>query len=63
MDMGFNLVYNLSRTLFPDGFICSGESCRSNDHFNDRSKGMRPENFAGKRHTGDGGYALRQEWL
>lgn len=25
MDMGFHLVYSLSRTLFPDGFECVGE--------------------------------------
>lgn len=45
MDMGFHLVYNLSRTLFPHGFGCVGEGevtdkgtrvgqCRSNDHTN-----------------------------
>lgn len=43
MDMGFHLVYNLSRTLFPDGFGCIGEDavtrdrskfCESNDHAN-----------------------------
>ena len=27
MDMGFHLVYTLSRVLFPDGFDCPGESC------------------------------------
>jgi hypothetical protein len=34
MDMGFNLVYNLSRVLFPDGFACIGNGCPSNDHSN-----------------------------
>lgn len=34
MDMGFHIVYNLGRTLFPDGFGCVGEKCRSNDHSN-----------------------------
>ena len=62
MDMGFNLVYNLSRTLFPEGFICAGEECRSNDHFNEPDKYNR-KRFAGKMHKGDGGYALRQAWL
>ena len=61
MDMGFHLVYNLSRILFPNGFVCSGETCPSNDHCND------PEchytTFTGKMHTGDGGYALNQRWL
>lgn len=34
MDMGFHLVYNLGRVLWPDGFGCVGASCRSNDHSN-----------------------------
>ena len=34
MDMGFHVVYNLSRVLFPDGFGCIGERCPSNDHSN-----------------------------
>lgn len=34
MDMGFALVYNLSRVLFPKGFGCIGEGCPSNDHSN-----------------------------
>jgi len=34
MDMGFSVVYNLSATLFPNGFGCIGEKCHSNDHFN-----------------------------
>ena len=63
MDMGFHLVYSLSRTLFADGFTCCGDGCPSNAHFNDRSEAMRRENFKGKQHTGDGGYALRQAWL
>lgn len=63
MDMGFSVVYNLSRVLFPDGFVCSGEGCVSNDHFNDHGKIMRRENYKGKMHKGDGGYALKQRWL
>lgn len=56
MDMGFHLVYVLSRTLFPDGFVCTGEGCPSNDHSNgDRD-------FSPHQHA-DGGYALRQRWL
>jgi hypothetical protein len=36
MDMGFALVYSLSRSLFPDGFKCTGKpGCPSNDHTND----------------------------
>jgi len=34
MDMGFALVYNLSRALYPDGYGCIGEGCPANDHFN-----------------------------
>jgi hypothetical protein len=64
MDMGFNLVYNLSRTLYPDGFTCTGiefskgdkNRCPSNDH----SNGDR--NYKPHMHS-DGGYALRQAWL
>jgi len=56
MDMGFHIVYSMSRVLWPDGFQCPGESCRSNDHSNgDRS-------YAPHRH-GDGGYALVHQRL
>jgi hypothetical protein len=34
MDMGFHLVYNLSRTLFRDSFACIGADCPANDHVN-----------------------------
>jgi hypothetical protein len=53
MDMGFELVYNLSHALYPDGFECIGEGCPANDHSNGSDV---------KHHT-DGGYALRQRWL
>ena len=56
MDMGFHVVYNLGRTLWPDGFICSGENCHSNDHTNG-DRDYTPHIHA------DGGYALTQEWL
>lgn len=58
MDMGFSVVYNLSRVLYPKGFTCSGKSCRSNDHFNGVNERRR-----GLKHKGDGGYALDQRWL
>jgi hypothetical protein len=35
MDMGFSVVYNLSRTLYRDGVKCTGKGCSSNDHSND----------------------------
>ena len=56
MDMGFELVYNLSATLFPDGFECIGGLCPSNDH----SNGDR--NYTPHTHE-SGGYALRQRWI
>lgn len=34
MDMGFHVVYNLSRVLFKDDFQCIGENCPANDHTN-----------------------------
>lgn len=42
MDMGFSLVYNLSRTLYPNGFGCIGEHCPSNDHSNERVANYTP---------------------
>jgi hypothetical protein len=56
MDMGFALVYNLGRTLYPDGFECIGDGCPSNDHSNG-DRDYTPH------HHRDGGYALRQVWL
>jgi len=57
MDMGFALVYNLGRTLWPEGFPCVGERCPSNDHSNgDRD-------YSGTTTHHDGGYALRHRWL
>lgn len=60
MDMGFELVYSLSRTLFPEGFDCIGPDCPSNDHMNNR---WDPALIGPGVHHNDGGYALRQEWL
>jgi hypothetical protein len=72
MDMGFHLVYSLSRALFPDGFGCPGRKtnaagvrtiwCNSNDH----SNGDRDYTRHTTRHKHwhqDGGYALRHQWL
>ena len=62
MDMGFHLVYTLSRVLYRDGFACVGREadyrthCPSNDHSNgDRD-------YTPHQHS-DGGYALRHRWL
>jgi hypothetical protein len=58
MDMGFHLVYTLSRALFRDGFKCVGENCPANDHNNPGREKFRK----GSKHT-DAGYALKQRWL
>ena len=67
MDMGFHLVYSLSRTLYPQGHPCTGHDrngprgarrCPSNDHSNDRTMSYR----RGRKHR-DGGYAINQTWL
>lgn len=50
MDMGFHLVYSLSRRLFPDGFAVK-------DQRHAESLG---ETVGSKQ---DGGYALKQVWL
>lgn len=53
---GFQLVYNLGRTLFADDFTCIGASCPSNDHANgDRD-------HTPHKHS-DPGYALTQRQL
>lgn len=59
MDMGFHVVYELSHTLFPDGFPCTGnDDCPAGYHYNHQTgKREYPE-----RHR-DGGYALRHKWL
>jgi hypothetical protein len=61
MDMGFHVVYNLSRVLFPDGFDCIGEKCPSNDHSN--AYYYKKEGKEVPKHHADGGYALRQRWI
>ena len=57
MDMGFDLVYSLARTLFAGGHECSGqETCLSNDHSNG-DRNYEPH------HHKDSGYALKHKWL
>ena len=73
MDMGYALVYNLGRTLYPDGVPCTGSRgynphtyqtthdaprCQSNDHTN--SPDMPYSRDITHR---DGGYALHQVWM
>jgi hypothetical protein len=47
MDMGFELVYTLSRALFPDGFKVEGRGRNGDTSGWDK----------------DGGYALNQRWF
>lgn len=56
MDMGFHLVYRLSRILFENGFECIDKGCPSNDHSNG-DRNYKPH------HHKNGGYALQQYWL
>ena len=53
MDMGFHVVYELSKALWPDGFECIGERCNANDHRNGIKDTFHKS----------GGYALRHRWL
>jgi hypothetical protein len=59
MDMGFHLVYTLSRVLFKE-YTCLGKDCPANDHSNGMPRPARPSKRV--KH-GDGGYALNQEWI
>lgn len=56
MDMGFDLIYNLSSVLYPDGFECIGDKCPSNDHSNG-------DRVRTPHHHNSGGYAISQRWL
>lgn len=76
MDMGFHLVYTLSRILFRDNYFCTGEGCSSNDHVNrdthpegtcldhvKRENGVcKNKNCKPWKHS-DAGYALKQKWM
>lgn len=56
LSRAFQIVYNLGRALYPDGALCTGESCCSNDHRNgDRD-------YTPHIHS-DGGYAYRMNQL
>lgn len=66
MDMGFALVYELSRIVFKDEFYCLGEDsqvrCPSNDHSNERMS-TEGTNYSIERLHSDAGYALNHKWL
>jgi hypothetical protein len=56
MDMGFAVAYDLASKLYRDTHVCTGETCRSNDHSNgDRD-------YTPHKHA-DGGYSLNHSWL
>jgi hypothetical protein len=76
MDMGFELVYTLSRVLFPDGFDTSFAGRRCPEHYEKHLEGdvkvcpicgkeTRPDYY----HNGpvefieNGGYALNHRWM
>lgn len=70
MDMGFHIVYSLSRTLFPDGFgvtSIGGIRPRSKEHATELTAENKTT-FYGRNGDpsgwdNDGGYALKQSWL
>jgi len=59
MDMGYHLIYSLSRALFNNGYKCTGKSCRSNEHSNP----PHPEKKKNSMTHSDGGYCLVQQWI
>jgi hypothetical protein len=73
MDMGFHLVYNLSRSLFRDGFDCisadpleNENRCPANDHVNRWGYDHETKSHIDRgvpAHHSDGGYALKMRWL
>lgn len=78
MDMGFHVVYHLSRCLFPDGFGEEGTKAASNGRAIPKRRPRTREEAAkmvaqGWKFHGrngdasgwdnDGGYALKQRWL
>jgi hypothetical protein len=65
MDMGYDVVHNLSWVLHRDGFECTGERCPSNDHSNGIVEDGKRKPFprgAGVRHEGHG-YSLNHRWM
>ena len=62
MDMGFDMVYNLSVMIYDKGFACigyenkpHGQRCPASDHHN--------EDDQDKTVHKSGGYALRHRWM
>lgn len=67
MDMGFHLVYNLGRTLYPNGWSCVGKGCRQphwrTDYHPDGAKTYHKTPRGKRTIHSDGGYALNHRWL
>lgn len=65
MDMGFHVVYSLSRVLFLE-YTCPGDKCKSGDHVNSRqdenANKLSPFPHDGKMLHHDG-YAISQDWI
>ena len=73
MDMGFHLVYSVSRRLFPDGFGIEGEGSDGKKYrpvskadaeaYVRQGVKFRGRNGDASGWDNDGGYALRHSWL
>lgn len=59
LDVGYHLVYTLSRVLFKHGLYCIGEGCKSNDHNN---PGPQRDDYSDHLHS-DPGYGLNHRSL
>lgn len=76
MDMGFHVVYTLSRTLYPKGHKCNGNGsisrakrCPSNDHSNDYGMLARQydnnhdADYSQRMHNKSEYVSARSEWM
>jgi hypothetical protein len=73
MDIGFSIVYDLGRTLYPNGFGVAGKLPMGHEIRPDTPECARKAVEKGAKFYGrngnasgwdtDGGYALRQEWI
>jgi hypothetical protein len=63
MDMGYALVYDLSRVIYDGVFTCTGDaSCPANDHTNEHGED-RERGYDTARIHSDAGYALNHRWI
>jgi hypothetical protein len=61
MDMGFHMVHTLELVLYPTGFGCIGEDCRSSAHFNGE-RDRTPHGQVDRVVNGKGGCVKREHW-